>query len=82
MTDDLLSNHARALALRGKLIAAGFDPLTVAYNAATREYVVEMAHLNTPDVFPLARAIEPQGYKMVQFEINRSGATFKFKEAK
>jgi len=29
---DLLHNHARAIALRGRLIGAGFDPITVAYN--------------------------------------------------
>lgn len=39
---DMLTNHARALALRGKLIGAGFDPLTVAWDADRARYVIEL----------------------------------------
>lgn len=40
MTDDLLASNARALALRGKLIAAGMEATTVAYDAEREHYIV------------------------------------------
>jgi len=48
---DLLTNHARALALRGKLIGAGFDPLAVAYGDKSECYVVVLQSLPPSDTF-------------------------------
>lgn len=39
-TDDLLTSNARALHLRGKLIGAGMEATTVAYDAEREHYIV------------------------------------------
>lgn len=38
----LIDTQAKVVALRGRLIGAGFDPITVAYNLERHLYVVEL----------------------------------------
>jgi len=76
---DLLSNQARALALRGKLIAAGFDPLTVAYNPATGEYVVVLPENNIG--WALEDWIETMFLRVVKFSTADDTVTITVKEA-
>lgn len=71
---DMLTNHARALALRGKLIGVGFDPLTVAYDDVRDLYIVQPMLPFDHDV--LESWFDANGYRIFETYRTSVGVTY------